>query len=105
MILYKGNDELICKVFTMTLWGVAQNWFHTLAPKSISSFRELALAFMNEYTSYQMIKKQADHIFNLKKKHDESLRYYIRRFKAEKSNIVGCDDRIAYFAFKKGLPT
>ncbi|CAL2256265.1 unnamed protein product [Prunus armeniaca] len=89
----------------MTLWGAAQNWFHTLVPKSISSFKELALAFMNEYTSYQMIKKQADHIFNLKKKHDESLRYYIRRFKAEKSNIVGCNDRIAYFAFKKGLPT
>lgn len=52
MILYKGNDALMCKVFTMTLRGAAQNWVHTLVPKLISSFRELALTFMKEYTSY-----------------------------------------------------
>ena len=64
----------------------------------------MAYVFAKEYTSYRTIKKNPDHLFNLRKKSDESLRDYIKRFKAEKANIVGCDDRIASSAFKKGLP-
>ncbi|CAL2237866.1 unnamed protein product [Prunus armeniaca] len=40
-----------------------------------------------------------------KGKPDESLRDYLRRFKAEKANIIGCNDQVASSAFKKGLPT
>ncbi|XP_034229390.1 uncharacterized protein LOC117638368 [Prunus dulcis] len=94
----------MCKVFAITLRGVAQDWFHTLPSRSISSFKELAYVFTKEYTSYQTIKKNPDHLYNLRKKSDESLRDYIKRFKAEKANIAGCDDRISSTAFKKGLP-
>ncbi|KAH0968993.1 hypothetical protein GBA52_029145 [Prunus armeniaca] len=92
MILYKAEDALMCK-------------FHTLPSRSISSFKELAYVFTKEYTSYQSIKKNPDHLFNLHKKSDESLRDYIKRFKAERANIIGCDDQIASSAFKRGLPT
>ncbi|CAL9005317.1 unnamed protein product [Prunus brigantina] len=105
MIFYKANDALMCKVFAMTLQGAAQDWFHSLPSGSISSFKELAHVFTKEYTSYRTIKKNPDHLFNMQKKDDESLRDYIKRFKAEKANIVGCDDRITSSAFKKGLPT
>ncbi|XP_016648956.1 PREDICTED: uncharacterized protein LOC107880920 [Prunus mume] len=84
MILYKAKDALMCKVF--------------------SSFKELAYVFTKEYTSYRTIKKNPDHQYNLCKKPDESIRDYIKRFKAEKANIVGCDDQIASCAFQKGLP-
>ncbi|CAL2229742.1 unnamed protein product [Prunus armeniaca] len=87
----------------MTLHRAAHDWFHTLPSRLISYFKELAFFFTNEYTSYRTIKKQADHLFNWRKEHDESLRDYIKRFKVEKANIVGCDDRIAPSAFKKGL--
>ncbi|CAL8133850.1 unnamed protein product [Prunus armeniaca] len=92
------------KVFAMTLRGAAQDYFHTMLSESISSFKELAYVFTKEYTSYRMIKKNPDHLYNLRKKPDESFRDYIKRFNAEKANIVGCDDRIASSAFKKGLP-
>ncbi|XP_034212696.1 uncharacterized protein LOC117625198 [Prunus dulcis] len=91
----------MCKVFAMTLRGAAQDWFHTLPSGSISSFMELAYVFTKEYTSYRTIKKNPDHLFNVKKKSDESLRDYIKRFKAERANIVGCDDQIASSAFKR----
>ncbi|XP_020415471.1 uncharacterized protein LOC109947996 [Prunus persica] len=78
MILYKAEDALI--------------------------FKELTYVFTKEYTSYRTIKKNPDHLFNLCKRLQESLRDYIKRFKAEKANIVGCDDQIASSAFKKGLP-
>ncbi|CAL8992758.1 unnamed protein product [Prunus brigantina] len=92
LILYKANDVLMCKVFAMTLGGAAQDWFHTLPSGSISSFKELAYVFTKEYISYRTIKKNPDHLYNLRKKSDESLRDYMKRFKAEKANIVGCDD-------------
>ncbi|KAI5338102.1 hypothetical protein L3X38_017373 [Prunus dulcis] len=82
----------------------AHDWFHTLPSGSIRSFKELAFLFTKEYTSYRMIKKNPNYLFNLFKKHDESLGEYIKRLKAEKENIVGCDDRITALAFKKGLP-
>ncbi|CAL9024763.1 unnamed protein product [Prunus brigantina] len=78
MILYKAEDALMCKVFAMTLRGAAQDWFHTLSSGSISSFKELAYIFTKEYTSYWTIKKNPDHLFNLHKKSDESLRDYIK---------------------------
>ncbi|CAL8168199.1 unnamed protein product [Prunus armeniaca] len=81
MILYKAKDALMCKV----------------------SFKELTYVCTKEYTSYRTIKKNPDHLFNMRKKPDESLRDYIKRFKAEKANIVGCDDQIASSAFKKCL--
>ena len=88
----------------MTLRGAAQDWFHNLPSGSINSFKELAYVFTKEYTSYRTIKKNPDHLFNVQKKSDESLRDYIKRFKAERANIVGCDDQIASSAFKRGLP-
>ncbi|KAM1824164.1 hypothetical protein ACFX13_023789 [Malus domestica] len=77
MILYRNNDELICKIFATTL---------------------------QEYSSYRSIKKKSDHLFNVKKNPKESLRDYVRRFKVEKVKIVGCNDSIARAAFQKGLP-
>ncbi|XP_016648290.1 PREDICTED: uncharacterized protein LOC107880713 [Prunus mume] len=82
----------------------AQDWFYTLPSWSISSFKELAYVFTKEYTSYRTIKKNPDHLFNLRKKLDESIRDYIKRFKTEKANIVGCDNQIASSTLKKGLP-
>ncbi|CAL8082961.1 unnamed protein product [Prunus armeniaca] len=103
MILYKAEDALMCKVFAMNLRGAAQDWFHTLSSGLISSFKELTYVFTKEYTSYRTIKKNPDHLYNLHKKPDESLQDYIKRFKAEKANIIGCDDLIASAAFKKGF--
>ncbi|XP_068312420.1 uncharacterized protein [Pyrus communis] len=104
IILYRNNDGLMCKIFTITLHGEAQDWFYTLPPQSIRSFDELSLVFTKEYSSYHSIKKKSDHLFNVKKNPNESLHDYVKRFKAEKAKIVGCNDSIAKAAFQKGLP-
>ncbi|KAM1504105.1 hypothetical protein ACFXTN_000241 [Malus domestica] len=104
MILYRNNDDLVCKIFATTLQGEAQDWFYTLPPQSIWNFYELSLVFTKEYSSYRSIKKKSDHLFDVKKNPKESLRDYVRRFKIEKAKIVGCNDSIAIAAFQKGLP-
>ncbi|KAM1659045.1 hypothetical protein ACFXTN_043142 [Malus domestica] len=104
MILYRNNDDLMCKIFATTLQGEAQDWFYTLPPQSIRNFYELSLVFTKEYSSYRSIKKKSNHLFDIKKNPKESLRNYVRRFKVEKAKIVGCNDSIARAAFQKGLP-
>ncbi|KAM2937926.1 hypothetical protein FF1_037775 [Malus domestica] len=104
MILYRNNDDLMCKIFATTLQGEAQDWFYTLPPQSIRNFYELSLVFTKEYSSYRSIKKKSDHLFDVKKNPKELLRDYVRRFKIEKAKIVGCNDSIARTAFQKGLP-
>ncbi|CAL8091995.1 unnamed protein product [Prunus armeniaca] len=103
MILHKIEDVLMCKVFAMTLRGATQDWFHTLSSESISSFKKLAYIYTKEYTSYWTIKKNPNHLYNLRKKFDESLRVYINRFKAENANIVGCDDRSRHLLSRKAF--
>ncbi|KAM2504491.1 hypothetical protein PS1_038409 [Malus domestica] len=105
MILYRNNDDLMCKIFATTLQGEAQDWFYTLSPQSIQSFDEFSLIFTKEYSSYRSIMKNCYHLFNVKKNPNESLRDYVKRFKAEKAKIVGCNDSIARTTFQKGLPT
>ena len=97
MIIYRNNDDLMCKIFATTLQGEAQDWFYTLPPQSIQSFDELSLVFTKEYSSYRSIKKKSDHLFNVKKNP-------MKRFKAEKEKIVGCNDSIARAVFRKRLP-
>ena len=104
IVLYRNNDALMCKIFANTLQGEALDWFHTLPPWSIQNFDDLSLVFTKEYSSYRSIKKKSNHLFNVKKTSKESLRDYVKKFKAEKAKIVGCNDSIASAAFQKGLP-
>ncbi|KAM1296822.1 hypothetical protein ACFX2F_023844 [Malus domestica] len=48
----------MCKIFATALQGEAQDWFHTLPPRSIRSFDDLSLVFTKEYSSYCSIKKK-----------------------------------------------
>ncbi|XP_068319258.1 uncharacterized protein [Pyrus communis] len=103
MVLYRNNDALMCKIFATTLQVEVQDWFHTLPPRSIWSFDDFSLIFTKEYSSYRSIKKKFNHSFNVKKNPKESLRDYVKRFKAKKVKIVGCDDLIASATFQKRL--
>ncbi|KAM2280737.1 hypothetical protein ACFX1S_041430 [Malus domestica] len=78
MVLYRNNDALMCKIFTTTLQGEPQDWFHTLPPWSIRSFDDLSLVFTKEYSSCRSIKKKSDHLFNMKKNPKESFHDYVK---------------------------
>ncbi|XP_068309870.1 uncharacterized protein [Pyrus communis] len=104
IVVYWNNDALMCKIFATTLQDEAQDWFHTLPPRSIRSFEDLYLVFTKEYSSYCSIKKKPNHLFNVKNNPKESLHDYVKRFKAKKAKIVKCDDLIASATFQKGLP-
>ncbi|XP_048430556.1 uncharacterized protein LOC125472775 [Pyrus x bretschneideri] len=104
MVLYWNNNALMCKIFATNLQGEAQDWFHTLLPRSIWSFDDISLVFTKEYSFHHSIKKKSDHLFNMKKNLKKSLYHYVKWFKAEKAKIVKCNDSIASATFQKGFP-
>ncbi|XP_070669117.1 uncharacterized protein [Malus domestica] len=81
MTLYANNNALMSKFFATTVQDEAQNWFHTLSPRSIRNFSEFSLVFTKEYSSHCSIKKKFNHFFNMKNDPNESLRTYVKRFK------------------------
>ncbi|KAM2596122.1 hypothetical protein TB2_040593 [Malus domestica] len=91
----------MCKIFATTLQGEMQDWFYILPPQSIQSSNKFSLVFTKEYPSYSSIKKKSYHLFNIKKNPKESLRDYVKRFKAKKAKIVGCNDSIVRATFQK----
>ncbi|XP_070675743.1 uncharacterized protein [Malus domestica] len=101
MILYRNNDDLMCKIFITTLQGEVQDWFYTLLPQSIRNFDEVSLVFTKEYSSYRSIKKKSEHLFDVKKNPKELFHDYVMRFKVEKARIVRCNDSITKAAFQK----
>ena len=64
------------------------------------SFDDLYLIFTKEYSSYHSIKKKSDHLFNMKKNPNESLRDYVKRFKSRE----GKDRRMQRVNSKCNLP-
>ncbi|XP_050138975.1 uncharacterized protein LOC126615220 [Malus sylvestris] len=105
MILYRNNDELMCKNFATILQGETQDWFHTLSSQSIWSFNELSFVFTKEYSSNRSIKITFNHLFSIVKDHWETIGDYVKRFKAEKAKIIGCNEDIVTTTFRNGLPT
>ncbi|XP_008373733.3 uncharacterized protein [Malus domestica] len=105
MILYRNNDALMYKFFAITLQGEVQDWFQTLPSQSIRSFNKLSFVFTKEYSSNRSIKRASDHLFSIVKDPWETIRDYVKRFKAEKAKIVGCNEDITTAAFRNGLPT
>ncbi|KAM2168867.1 hypothetical protein ACFX1Q_038267 [Malus domestica] len=101
MILYRNNDALMSKFFATTLQGEAQDWF-TLCRRSRF---ELSFVFIKEYSSNRSIKRTSDHLLSIVKNPWETIRDYVKRFKAEKAKIIGCNKDIAMAAFRNGLPT
>ena len=70
---YKNQMELHgyqypvrCRAFAITLKGPSLAWFNRLPPSSISSFRELSIAFVSHFIGARTYKKPSYHLLPIK---------------------------------------
>ena len=77
MELHGYQDPVRCKAFAITLKGPALAWFNRLPPSSISSFRELSIAFVSHFIRARTYRKPSYHLLTIKKSSQESLRSYV----------------------------
>ena len=92
-----------CRAFTITLKGPALAWFNRLPPSSISSFRELSIAFVSHFIGARTYRKPSYHLLTIKQSSQESLRSYVQRFNTESLKVDVPDEKFAITAFIAGL--
>ena len=92
-----------CRAFAITLKGPALAWFNRLPPSSISSFRELSIAFVSHFIEARTYRKPSYHLLTVKQGTQESLKSYVQRFNAEYLKIGIPDEKFTITAFIAGL--
>ena len=103
MELHGYQDPVRCRAFATTLKGPALAWFNRIPPSSISSFRELSIAFVSHFIGARTYRKPSYHLLTVKQGSQESLKSYVQRFNAESLKIDVPDEKFAITAFIVGL--
>ena len=101
--LHGYQDPVRCRAFSITLKGPTLAWFNRLPPSSISSFRELSIAFVSHFIGARTYRKPSYHLLTIKQSSQESLRSYVQRFNAESLKVDIPDEKFAITVFIAGL--
>ena len=103
MELHGYQDTVRCRAFTIMLKGSALAWFNRLPPSSISSFKELSIAFVSHFIEARTYRRLSYHLLTIKKSPQENLRSYVQRFNAESLKVDIPDEKFSITAFIAGL--
>ena len=103
MELHGYQDPVRCRAFATTLKGPALAWFNRLPPSSISSFRDLSIAFVSHFIGARTYRKPSYHLLTVKQGTQESLKSYVQRFNAESLKVDVPDEKFAITVFIAGL--
>ena len=103
MELHGYQDPVRCRAFAITLKGSALAWFNKLPPASISSFKELFIAFVSHFIGARTYRKPSYHLLTIKQGPQENLRSYVQRFNSESLRVDIPDEKFVITAFIAGL--
>ena len=99
MELHGYQDPMRCRAFAITLKGSALAWFNRLLSATISSFKELSIAFMSHFIGARTYRKLSYHLLTVKQGPQENLRSYVQRFNSESLRVDIPDEKFAITAF------
>ena len=103
MELHGYQDPVRCRAFAITLKGSTLAWFNRLPPASITSFKELSIAFVSHFIGAQTYRKPSYHMLTVKQGPQENFRSYVQRFNLESLRVDILDEKFAITAFIAGL--
>ena len=66
MELHGYPDPVRCRAFATTLKGSAMAWFNRIPPSTISSFKELSIAFVSHFIGARTYRKPSYHLLTIK---------------------------------------
>ena len=99
MELHGYQDLVRCRAFAITLKGLALAWFNRLLLVSISSFKELSIAFVSHFIGARTYWKPSYHSLTVKKCPQENLSSYVQRFNSESLRVDIPHEKFAITAF------
>jgi hypothetical protein len=77
---YGGNAAVMTKSFVMAVRNVAQTWYSSLRPGTITSWQKLKDMLVTSFQGFQTKPVTAQALFQCTQDHEEYLQAYVRRF-------------------------
>jgi hypothetical protein len=100
---YGGNTAVMAKSFVMAVISVAQTWYSSLRPGTITSWQKLKDMLVTSFQGFQMKSITAQALFQCMQYHEEYLQGYIRRFLHLRAQAPTVPNEIVIEAMIKGL--
>jgi hypothetical protein len=103
---YGGNAAVMAKSFVMAVKNVAQTWYPSLRPGTITSWQKLKDMVVTSFQGFQTKPVTAQALFQCTQDHEEYLQAYVRRFlrlRAQAPTVPNEINEIVIEAMIKGL--
>jgi hypothetical protein len=100
---YGGNAAVMAKSFVMAVRNVAQTWYSSLRPRTITSWQKLKDMLVTSFQGFQMKPVTAQALFQCTQDHEEYLQVYVRRFLRLRAQAPTVPNEIVIEAMIKGL--
>jgi hypothetical protein len=93
----------MAKSFVMAVWNVAQTWYSSLRPGTITSWQKLKDMLVTSFQGFQTKPVTAQALFQCTQDHEEYLQAYVRRFLRLRAQAPTVPNEIVIEAMIKGL--
>jgi hypothetical protein len=100
---YGGNTAVMAKSFVMVVKNVAQTWYSSLRPETITSWKKLKDILITSFKGFQTKPVTAQALFRCTQDHEEYLQAYVRRFLRLRAQAPTVPNEIVIEAMIKGL--
>jgi hypothetical protein len=100
---YGGNTAVMAKSFIMAVRNVAQTWYSSLRPGTITLWQKLKDMLVISFQGFQMKPVTAQALFQCTQDHEEYLEAYVRRFLRLRAQAPTMPNEIVVVAMIKGL--
>jgi hypothetical protein len=99
---YGGNTAVMVKSFVMAVKNVAQTWYSSLRPRTITSWQKLKDMLITSFQGFQMKPVSAQALFQCTQDQEEYLQAYVRRFLRLRAQAPTVPNEIVIEAMIKG---
>jgi hypothetical protein len=100
---YGGNTTVMAKSFVMAVKSVAQTWYSSLRPGTITSWQKLKDMLVTSFQGFQTKPVTAQALFHCTQDQEEYLQAYVRRFLRLRAQAHTVPNEIIIEAMIKGL--
>jgi hypothetical protein len=100
---YGGNTAVMAKSFVMAVKNVAQTWYSSLRPGTITSWQKLKDMLITSFQGFQTKPVTAQALFQCTQDHEEYLQAYVRRFLRLRAQAPTVPNEIVIEVMIKGL--
>jgi hypothetical protein len=100
---YGGNTAVMAKSFVMAVRNVAQTWYSSLRPGTITSWQKLKDMLVTSFQGFQTKPVTTQALFQCTQDHEEYLQAYVRRFLRLRAQAPIVPNEIVIEAMIKGL--